>query len=110
MAKSIILPKIYNKIAEIEATELTRKYKERDERELSQLKDEIGKLRRHICLMDERKAIQRMKTEEVDERILNERSEHVKQSVHLANKALHWHSIEASNIRIHRNTDKNTKR
>lgn len=60
--------------------------------------------------MDERKAIQRMKTEEVDERILNERTEHAKQSIHLANRAAHRHSIEASNMRIHRNTDKNTKR
>lgn len=73
MTKSIILPKIYNKIAEIEASELTRKYRARDDRELSQLKDEINKLRRHICLIDDRKTVQRMKTEEVDEHVPNEK-------------------------------------
>lgn len=62
--RSIVLPKIYNKIAEIEATEYARHKRAKEDREMSELKGEIMKLRRHICLLEDRKVIQRLKTED----------------------------------------------
>jgi hypothetical protein len=61
--KSIILPKIYNKIAEIAASELVRQRRAREEGEMNHLKSEIDRLRKRIFLMDGKKMIYQMKTE-----------------------------------------------
>lgn len=62
--KSIILPKIYNKIAEIEANDYVRQRRAREDRDMNLLKDEIDRLRRRIYMFDEKKMVHRFKTED----------------------------------------------
>ena len=82
--KSIILPKIYNKIAQIEATEYTRQRRAREDRDMNLLKDEIDRLRRRIHLIEDNKIIHRMKTEDQDYPFPeNQKLQRYKQSVYL---------------------------
>lgn len=104
--RSIVLPKIYNKIAEIEASEYVRQKRAREERDMGELKGEIMRLRRQICLLEDRKLIQRMKTEDYDQ-VPPDILHRPKQSYHVASTINLRNSVEANpDPRCQRNTDK----
>lgn len=79
---------------------------------MNHLKDEIDRLRRKICLIDDKKMVHRLKTEDPDQiSPENQKMHRYKQSVYLGSNDSIRNSTEVPTLsRYQRNTDKDALR